>query len=495
MTPPPRKWAVFGAVAPGVFVTLLDEIGVNQALPSIADHFDATIPDVQWIVLGFLLTVGALMLPVGRFSDIVGHRRVYTVGLAVFTLGALLAALAPSLVVLILFRVLQGAGAAMVQATSLPIIATSFPPHERGKGIGLFMGVLAFGAICGPVVGGGVVSFLEWRFFFLLSVPIGVASTFLALRVLTLRPPPAGAGGPDGRTPGFDWLGAGLATTTLTLFLLVVSFGNEVGWRAPATLAGFAVVAGLIAAFLAWETRASSPLLPLALFKNRVFLIGQAVMFLVVTGNSSTFFLVPFYVQDVAGRSPALSGLIVAGLPAAFITTGPVVGALSDRWSWRLFVPVGMAAGCAAMALLSRTTEDTPLAYVAGDLALLGFGMGFIFSPAQNAVYGSIKAGQEGIVTAFVNMARNAGQLSSVAVGAAIVTATMAANGYEPSLDALRESLDTGIEAAFVSGMSRAFAVGAGVIFVGLLISLWPGGMGQRRSSARRSLEAPPGND
>ena len=476
-------------------MTLLDEIGVNQALPAIADRFDATIPDVQWIVLGFLLTVGALLLPVGRFSDMVGRHRVFTAGLAIFALGALLAALAPSLVVLILCRVLQGAGAAMVQATSLSIIATTFPSHERGKGIGMFVGVLALGAVCGPIVGGGVVSFLGWRFFFLLSVPIGVASILLALRVLTFRPPPAGAERPDGRTAGFDWLGAALSTVALTLFLLVISFGNELGWSSPTTLVGFVVVVGLMAAFLVWETRTSSPLLPLALFKNRVFVIGQAVMFLVVLGNTSTFFLIPFYIQDVAGKSAAFSGLLVAGLPAAFIMTGPIAGALSDRLSWRLFVPVGMAAGCASLFLLSRTAEDTPLAYPAGALALLGFGMGFIFSPAQNAVYGSIKAGQEGIVTAFVNMARNAGQLSSIAVGAAIVTATMAANGYEPSLDALRESLDTGIEGAFVSGMSRAFAVGSGVIFVGLLISLWPGGMGQSRSSARRSLEAPPGND
>ena len=483
MTPSARKWVVFGAVAPGVFVTLLDEIGVNQALPAIADRFDATIPDVQWIVLGLLLTVGALQLPVGRFADMVGQRRVYTAGLAVFALGALLAALAPSLVVLVLFRVLQGVGAAMVQATSLPIIATAFPARERGKGIGMFMGVLAFGAICGPVVGGGAVTLLGWRFFFLLSVPIGVASTLLALRVLTLRPPPSRAERPDGRTGGFDWLGAGLATSTLTLFLLVVSFGNELGWSSPAALVGFAVVVSLIVAFLVWETRASFPLLPLELFNNPVFLIGQAVMFLIVLGNTSTFFLVPFYVQDVAGKSPALSGLIVAAVPAAFITTGPVIGALSDRWNWRLFVPVGMASGCAALALLSRTTEDSPLTLVAGALALLGFGMGFIFSPTQNAVYGSIKAGQEGIVTAFANMSRNAGSLSSIAVGAAIVTATMAASGYEPSLDALRESVDPGIAGAFVSGMSRTFAVGAGVVFLGLLISLWPAGI--RRNAAK----------
>ena len=473
-TAPSSKWAVFGAVAPGIFVTLLDEIGVNQALPPIADRFDATIPEVQWIVLGFLLTVGALLLPIGRFSDMAGRRRVFVVGLAVFTAGAVLAGLAPTLVALILFRVLQGLGVAMVQATSLPIIANAFPTRERGKAIGLFMGVLAFGAICGPLVGGGVVALLGWRFFFFLAVPIGVVSTALALKVLVLRPPSAASDRPDPITGQFDWLGAGLATGALTLFLLVVSFGNQLGWSSGSTLAGFAVVGAMVMAFVKWESKAKAPMLPLNLFRKPAFLIGQLVMFLTATGNTSIFFLVPFYVQDVVGKSPAMSGLVVAALPAAFITTGPAIGALSDRWSWRLFVPVGMALACTATVLLSLVTENSPMAHVMGSLALLGFAMGFVFSPAQNAVYGSIEVGQQGIVTAFVNMARNAGQLSSVAVGAAIVTATMAARGYEPSLDALRELANIGVQGAFVEGMSRAFMVGAGVIFLGLLVSLAP---------------------
>ncbi|MDA1189746.1 MAG: MFS transporter, partial [Chloroflexi bacterium] len=143
--PTARKWLVFAAVAPGIFVTLLDEIGVNQAVPRIATHFNATIPDVQWIVLAYLLTVGALLLPIGRVADMIGHRKIYLAGVSIFALGGLLAGFSQSVLMLVLFKVMQGTGAAMIQATGLPIITSAFPTAQRGRAIGGFVGVLAMG--------------------------------------------------------------------------------------------------------------------------------------------------------------------------------------------------------------------------------------------------------------------------------------------------------------------------------------------------------------
>ena len=166
--------------------------------------------------------------------------------------------------------------------------------------------------------------------------------------------------------------------------------------------------------------------------------------------------------------------LVVAGVPVAFLMSGPLVGNLSDRMGWRRFVPVGLAFGLASMAMLTRLTADTPIWWPIVTMLLMGFGLGFIFSPAQNAIYGVVKPGGQGVVTAFINMARNTATLSSVAVGAAIVTATMGGLGFEPSLDAVREVGDSGIKDAFIQGMTRAFLVGAAVVLVGLVISLFP---------------------
>ena len=487
-----RKWVVFGAVAPGIFMTLLDEFGLNQAVPPIADHFDATIPDVQWVVLGYLLTVGALLLPVGRLADIAGHRRLYLIGVSIFTVGALLAGSTPSLHALVGFKVFQGVGAAMVQATSVPIITSAFPTSERGKALGMFMGVLALGAIAGPVIGGGAVTLLGWRAMLYLAGPVGAVSVLLAVRVLGLTDPrPAGPlrtesghlakprvrsrlGTGMSRVNAFDWPGAALSTAALVVFLLTVSNGNRLGWSSPEVIIGFAAVGAMVLGFVIWELRSTDPMLPLELFRDGTFLVGQATMFLMVLGNSATFFLLPFYLQEVAGLTPLFSGLVVAAVPVAFLTSGPIVGHLSDRMGWRRFVPLGLAFGLASMAMLTRLTQDSPIWWTVATMLLMGFGLGFIFSPAQNAIYSVVKPGGQGVVTAFINMARNAATLSSIAIGTAIVTATMGGLGYEPSLDAVREAGGVGIKDAFTRGMTQAFAVGAMVVAAGLVVSLLP---------------------
>ena len=189
-----------------MFVSVLDQTGVNIALPRIADHFDATIPAVQWVSLGYILTIGSLLLPMGRLSDMIGRKSVYVTGFAVFVLGAVLAGSSTTLLGLILFKIFQGVGGAMIQANGMAIVTSTFSPTERGKIIGLFITVVGMGAIAGPVLGGVVVSLLDWRYVFFTVAPLGVLSMVAALIVLEGRPA-TGAGQTD-RRPGFDWLGA-----------------------------------------------------------------------------------------------------------------------------------------------------------------------------------------------------------------------------------------------------------------------------------------------
>ncbi len=469
-------------------MTLLDEFGLNQAVPAISDHFNATIPEVQWVVLGFLLATGALLLPVGRLADILGHRRIYLVGVIIFTAGALLAGSTPTLSALIGFKVLQGVGAAMVQATAVPIITGAFPTSQRGKALGMFMGVLALGAIAGPVLGGAAVTLLGWRAMLYLAGPVGAVSIVLAVRVLGISDPVRAqqdSGDTDGEIDdeadrpeksrgSFDWAGAALSTIILVVLLLTISNGNSLGWMSGVVIGGFVAVVALVVTFVVWELRAPEPMLPLELFRNPTFVIGQAVMFLIVLGNSGIFFLLPFYLQEVAGLTPVLSGLVVSGVPIAFLTTGPLAGHLSDRISWRFFIPIGTALGLTSMVMLTRLTVDSPIWWSAVTMLLMGFGIGFIFSPAQNAIYGVVKPDGQGVVTAFINMARNTATLSSVAVGTAIVTATMGGLGFEPSLDAVKDVGDAGIKAAFLQGMTRAFFIGSLVVAAGLAVTLIP---------------------
>ena len=465
-----NRWIFFAAAMPGVLLTLMDEFGIHQAIPVITDNFNATIPESQWIALGYLLSTGALLMPAGRLADRIGYKRLYFVGLIVFVIGAVFAGFAPSLLSLILFKVLQGVAAAMIQATTIPIIISKFP-NDRGKALGAFGFLMALSAIVGPVIGGGIVTLFSWRAFMFLSVPLGLISIVLAWFMLNIFE--SDSVPREGKKATFDWVGVMLSTGSLLLLLLTLSKANDFGWGSYVTALGFIITGLLLISFIVWELKYEFPLLPLHLFINGTFLTAQVGMFLVVLGNSVIFFLMPFYIQDVKGYDPFISGLVVAGIPFGFLTTGPVLGVLSDRYpnGWKLFLPSGLLIGAISMLLLSFLTMDNSIWYSFLCMYLMGFGIGFIFIPAQNAIYGIIDKKDQGVVTGFINMVRNSSTLTSIAVGAAIVTSVMASQGYPASLDAVREGTLAGIHNSFMQGMTTTFLIGFCVIAIGVLIT------------------------
>lgn len=465
-----NRWIFFAAAMPGVLITLMDEFGIHQAVPVITDHFNATIPESQWIALGYLLSTGALLMPAGRLADRIGYKRLYFAGLIIFTLGAVLAGLAPSLSYLILFKVLQGVAAAMLQATTIPIIISKFP-NDRGKALGAFGFLMGLSAIVGPVVGGTIVTLISWRAFMLLSAPLGLISIVLAWFVLNIFEKDSVAD--DGNKSRFDWMGVVLSTGALLLLLATLSKANDYGWGSYLTVLGFVITGLLLIAFIAWELKSESPLLPLHLFLNGTFLTAQLGMFLVVLGNSCIFFLIPFYIQDLKGYEAVISGLVVAGIPLGFLTTGPLFSLLSDRYpmGWKTFLPVGLLLSSISMLFLSRLSIDNSIWYSFFCMYLMGFGIGFIFMPSQNAIYGIIDKKDQGVVTGFINMVRNSSTLTSIAVGTAIVTSVMASEGYPASLDAVREATTTGIHNSFLQGMNTAFFAGFIIIALGLIVT------------------------
>ena len=448
----------------------MDQTGVNLALPRIADHFNATIPAVQWVALGYILTTGALLLPMGRLSDIVGRKRIYLVGFAIFTLGAVLAGFAPSLLGVILSKVFQGVGAAMIQANGMAIVTSTFAPSERGKAIGLFMTVVGMGAIAGPVVGGGVVGAFGWEYIFFLGVPFGLASIITALIVLDGKPSEEST--PEGHRPAFDWLGAFMSAAALVTFLLVMTVAHRVGWGSPIVLLAMAGVVLLIAAFIWWERRAPDPMLALELFKRRMFSLGTAASFLSFVAGTSVFFLMPFYLQGVLGFSPGKSGLIMAPTALAFAVLGPISGRLSDRYGWRWFAVAGLVMSLASMLALASVTATASIGLIAGALVMQGIGMGMFFSPNASAVLSTVERERYGIATAFMNMTRNTASVTGLGLATAIVTATMGSMGFEPSLDLAATGGGAGARAAFTDGLRTAYLVMGGLLALAIVLSL-----------------------
>ena len=463
------KWLVYGTIAIGTFVSVVDQTAVNLALPRIADHFDATIPAVQWVALAYILTTGSLLLPMGGLSDMIGRKRVYVVGFVVFCLGAILTGSSTALVGLILFKVFQGVGAAMVQSNAMAIVASTFPGSERGKVIGLFMTVVGIGAIAGPVLGGAVVGLLGWRFVFFLGVPFGIASIVAAIVVLEGERP-ASAGGVR-----FDWPGAALSASALVVFLLAMTNAHRIGWGSPPLIAAFVVAAALLVAFVLWERRSPEPMLALELFKRRLFTFGTTAGFLSFLPGTSVFFLMPFYLQMVLGYTPGQTGLIIAPTALCFAAIGPIAGRLSDRFGSRPFTLLGLTLTGMSLFVLSRLTETASLWIVVGALLMQGVGMGAFFSPNASSVLSVVERSRYGIATAYLNMVRNIASVIGVGLATTIVTAVMASSGFEPSLDAISSVGGEGVSAAFTKGLRTAYLIMLVFVAIALVLSFLKG--------------------
>ncbi|MDE2938768.1 MAG: MFS transporter [Chloroflexota bacterium] len=444
------------AVAIGTFASVADQVSVNVALHPVARHFNSDIPTVQWVVISYTLTISALLLPMGRLSDIIGLKKVYIIGSLVFALFAIAAGLSANLGLLIGSRVIQGAGAAMTQGTGMAIIAASFPASERGKAIGLMMGVVSSGAIVGPALGGFLLDLFGWRSVFLINIPMMALAIGLGIAVLsdeaTGRP-----GGERGARAGFDWQGATLSTGMLLMLLLTVTYAHRFGWTSPPIMAGLAGFLVLSAGFIWWELRTSNPMLELRYFKLPVFSCGVSAAFLTFMGGISIFFLTPFYLQGVLGYSPTQTGLTLVPGAVCMLFLGPLSGRLSDRYGWRPLTVTGLALTSVSLLLLSRLTAESTVVAVLPGLILQSCGMGLFFSPNASSVLSSVAREGYGVISAFLNLIRNAGNVVSIAVATAIVTATMGSMGYEPSLAAVQVGGAEGVGHAFTTGLRYTF--------------------------------------
>ena len=299
------KYWVFGFIALGLFGGWAGQASVLVALPTIASHFNTDLPTVQWMHIGFILTISALLLPMGRLADIVGRKRVFIVGGLAFVLGGLLANRSTGLIMLLLSRVLQGVGGAMTEAPGMAIITSAFPPNEGGRAIGLWMVVVGSAFLVGPAVGGLLVDSFGWRYVFLFNIPL----VLLGVASVTAIPEQARATQEtQASSTSFDWIGAGLSTLTLIMLVLTMTNGHKSGWTSPIIMLSMLGFLVLLGSFIWWELRISNPMLDLRLFGRSTFSLGVATAFLGFLGSNATMVLTPFYLQGVLRFSPRTAG-------------------------------------------------------------------------------------------------------------------------------------------------------------------------------------------
>ena len=463
-----HKYWVFLVCVIGIFITVFDTSSSIVALPTIAQEFSTDLLTAQWVIAGNGLTIAALLVPMGKLSDVLGRKRIYVVGALIFAIGALLGALAESIYGLIAARVFVGIGSAMTQAAGMAILVTSFDAGERAKMLGLQLGAVGLGSIVGPATGGIVVGTLGWRVLFAITAAGMLAIAVGAQRTLRRR-----AKRPKSVEP-FDFLGAFLSSTFLVALLLTLTLGPTLGWLAPTTLAGALAAAALLALFVALERRTAAPMLELALFRRADFALGALAALVAFMGIAAIRFLVPFFLQNVRGYAAATVGLLI--VPAAVVTAivAPFAGRLADRWGVRLFANIGLGITIVGFAMFTLVHAATPIWVVVMGLMIMSLGMAVFGAPNSASILNCVDESAQGATAGFVSLCRNSGNVIGVTFGTVVVTLTMGAAGYPPSLVAIDPNADPGILAAFSSGIDVAATLLAALAALVLaIVVLW----------------------
>jgi len=426
-----------------LFMVSLDNLVVTTAIPVIRHSLHASISQLEWTVNAYTLTFAVLLLTGAALGDRFGRRRLFVLGLLLFTGASAAAALATTPNALDLARAVQGVGGAIITPLTLTLLSAAVPKERRGLALGIWGGVGGLAIALGPLVGGAIVDGISWHWIFWLNVPIGlVLAPFAYARLDESR-------GPDG---GLDLPGLGLVSTGLLGIVWGLVRGNAHGWTSVGIVGPIVAGALLVAAFVAWELRTASPMLPMGFFRNRTFTLTNVASLLMFFGMFGSIFLLAQFFQTVQHLSPFASGLRILPWTAMPIFIAPVAGAVSDRIGGQRLMAAGLALQATGLIWIAAiTTPTTPYSDIVAPFALSGLGMSLFFAPVANVVLSSVRPEHEGQASGAANAIRELGGVFGVAVLASVFAHE---GGYRSA-------------ATFTNGMTTAVYIGGAIVALG----------------------------
>ncbi|HEY8673613.1 MAG TPA: MFS transporter [Candidatus Dormibacteraeota bacterium] len=457
----------FAITSIGLFMVTLDNLVVTTALPVIRRDLHANLQQLEWTVNAYTLTFAVLLLTGAALGDRFGRRRVFSLGIALFTIGSAASALAQSPTTLIIARAVQGGGAAMVTPLTLTILSAAVSKERRGVALGAWGGIGGLAVAVGPIVGGAIVQGISWQWIFWLNVPIGLALAPLArIRLVESR-------GADGQLD----LG-GLLIASAGLFAIVWGLvrANQQGWTSPEIVGTLAGGAALVVAFVIYELRSRAPMLPIRYFRNATFSGANAASLFMFFGMFGSVFLLAQFFQTVQGLSPLDAGLRILPWTAMPILVAPTAGALSDRINGRTLMAIGLALqGIGLLWIGHVTSPAAPYSDFIVPFILSGVGMGMFFAPVANVVLSSVSAREEGKASGANNAIRELGGVLGVTVLASIFAHW---GGYTSG-------------ASFVAGLTPAITVGGAVVLAGAVVAALIPARRRALASETASVEEP----
>lgn len=448
-TPTMKRVILFIAIISS-FITPFDGSSVNIALPSIGEEFSLDAVTLSWITTAYLLSIAILLVPFGKLADIFGRKRVFLLGISIFTIASFFVTFSADVTMLIAFRLLQGAGCAMIFGTSLAILSAAYPPGERGKALGISIAAVYFGLSLGPFLGGILTETMGWRSIFLVNVPLGILCILFTVWKLPME-------WRDAAGERFDLAGSVLWAASLVAFIYGLSILPD--------LTGIALIGGgtvILLFFILLEIRRPFPVLNMHLFlKNRVFAFSNLAALINYSATYAVTFLLSLYLQIAQDFSAEYAGLILVAQPVVQALFSPLAGKLSDRIDPGRVASAGMALTVAGLLLLTFLDADTTIPYILGCLVLLGAGFGIFSSPNTNAIISSVDRKSYGVASGMVGTMRLVGQMLSMGLAMTVFAMFIG-----------REQLELAPLTSFIESIHVAFIIFFVMCLLGMAFSL-----------------------
>jgi EmrB/QacA subfamily drug resistance transporter len=441
-----NPWLILIVLCGAIFMLLLDTTIVNVAQQKIKEGLNADLSQIQWILDSYIMAFAVLILSFGRIGDIYGRKKMFVIGMAVFTAASGLCGLSgwiagllgiPGASALIGSRVLQGVGGALMMPQTLSLITVAFPPHKRGAAMGVWGSVVALGAVLGPLVGGYIVTHYPWEWVFLINIPVGIVAILATLAIVPESRDPLASG-------KLDW--GGLILSAAAIFALVYGAieGPKHGWTSPQTLGLLALSAVIFAVFVWWERRVPDAMVKLELFNIRNFWVANVIGTAVSFGMLGIFFPMTYFLQGALGMTPLEAGLTMMPMSLTLMFVAPISGRMADRFGARWILTTGLTLMTLGIVMITRQlTTTTTWQPLLPALVVAGAGLGMTFAPMTAAAMAQVPPRISGSASGILNTSRNIGQLLGIAVLGSILQSRLGLHAGEafPSLPLADRSL------------------------------------------------------
>jgi EmrB/QacA subfamily drug resistance transporter len=458
------KWIVLSVTTIGALMAAIDSTIVILGLPDMLVKLHADLIEMIWVIMGYILVSTVFLLTFGRVADMLGRVRMYNLGFVIFTIGSALCGFSANATQLILFRLVQGSGAAMMVVNSVALITEVFPPNERGKALGINAITFSIGGVAGPILGGLILTLADWRWIFFINVPIGIFGAIWGYRALHEM---------STRKQGehFDAVGAISFSLGLTALLIALTLGIQFDFTSlPIELLFGLFLIGLVF-FLWWEYRASNPVLDMSLFKDRIYNFSVLSAMIQSLALFAVNFLIVFYLQGVLGYDPLKAAFLLIPLPVVTSVIAPLGGNIADRIGARVPATVGLLIQGAALVWFTRITPAMPYWQIALGLGLMGFGGGLFYPPNTSAAMNASPKNRLGIASGTLATLRQAGMVTSFALSLAVAASSLPRDVMMELFVGNNVTLGSAPMLAFVTGMHSAFLVSTVLVIIAAAIS------------------------